>query len=783
MIPLPWRWLWRNFNLVLLLAAITCLALALGKVVRGVTWSLLVPISLFAVACGWGAGASRLNPKQAWLSLTGLGIPGVFIHVTGLVRPLGGLILAVFSLMLQIALWFYDRVLIDVSPVLAAWTNLTGHVASILARLWEWSVALVAGKTVLDPLAAGLVWSLLLWLVGAWAGWQLRRTCRALVALTPGGVVLALVLDYTRGETGLVIVYLTILLALMGLSRNVWMHLQWQRRRVDFAKSIVFDTLLMVGLVTVLLVLAAAGAPSFSWRELLDKLQEANQNVEDRVAESLGLEAPPNVAIEAVYRAEGLPRQHLLDIPPERLQDVVLTISTGELPPLPEAVVGLYPARYYWRAITYDVYSGVGWRSSPAVAVLLPANTPLLELSPEYRRVTQHIERRPGAGSSLYWTGLLAQANTELEIAWRTKPPANPDPVQTGDMLGALTDSEEYTVVSYVPQFSAARFRRAGGDYPAEIISRYLQLPESTPERVLALARELTQADPTPYDRAESIEAYLRGFPYTLEVKPPPQGRDVVDYFLFTARQGYCDYYATAMVVLARAAGLPARVVVGYASGEYDAPTAKYIIREKDAHSWVEVYFSGIGWVEFEPTAALPVIPRSGDENASETPPNLPAGQSAIAWLKTQWRDLVSSLAGQAFIAGSALIVLFFLWQMGEMWFLYLIPAPQAIAQIYSRLEKVSTRVLPDLPAGHTPCQLQTALAHRLRGIKGRLLKDVFSKADLAIERIVALYVAQAFSGHPPSRSQVNRGIRTWIHLRWRLWLATSSKIHPRSGN
>ncbi len=96
---------------------------------------------------------------------------------------------------------------------------------------------------------------------------------------------------------------------------------------------------------------------------------------------------------------------------------------------------------------------------------------------------------------------------------------------------------------SYLPQINVSQLRATASDYPPEINRRYLRLPASTPERVLALAREITQVAPTPYDRVAAIETYLRTFPYTLEVRPPPSDRDLVDYFLFTAQQGYCDYY------------------------------------------------------------------------------------------------------------------------------------------------------------------------------------------------------------------------------------------------
>ena len=168
---LAWNWMRKNVSLILLLVAGACLAWALGDLIRGATWSLLMPVSLSAVACGWGVSKSRLNSKQARVSLIALGVPGVFIYVGGLARPLGRLSLSLFSMIPQIALWLSDRTPVDASLLLTTWVELTEHLASLFARLWEWSAALFAGNPFLDPLAAGLVWSLLLWLVGAWAGW------------------------------------------------------------------------------------------------------------------------------------------------------------------------------------------------------------------------------------------------------------------------------------------------------------------------------------------------------------------------------------------------------------------------------------------------------------------------------------------------------------------------------------------------------------------------------------------------------------------------------------
>jgi len=780
MIPRLWNWLSKNVNLVVLLSASICLALAVGQVLRGATWFLLMPVSLSAVLSGWLLAGSRINPKRAWVVLAVLGLVGIALFVAGLGRPLGRLIVSVFSLVPQVVLRVFDRGLVDFGPLRFAWTELANHVAGILSRAWVWFAAIFAGKTLIDPLVAVLVWNLVLWFVGAWAAWRLRRNHQVLLALAPGGIVMASVLDYVRGDVGLLILYLGCLLALMGIVGNEWRLTQWKRRNVDFSESIPLESLVATGMVTVALVLSAAGTPSISWRELVKKIRERDSSSEDRVAQSLGLQPSTDVAGSEAYSSAGLPRSHILTGPPELLQELVMTVSTGELPPVPEnvpdALNEIHPRSYHWRTITYDRYSGVGWSSSQAREVLLPADTPLLDSPANYRLVSQHIIRNPDQGDSAYWTGILAQVDSDVEIAWRAEPPADPNPADDGDMLGALVNVDEYNVVSYVPRVSLSELRASGSDYPPQISNKYLELPESTPERVIALARQLTLASPTPFDRAVAIESYLRTFPYTLDVEPPPPGRDIADYFLFTAKKGYCDYYASSMVVLARAAGLPARLVIGYASGDYSFSTAEYVVRQKDAHSWVDIYFSGIGWVEFEPTANQPAIVREGT-TASEPSPGLPGGLSALSWLKLQWYTLFSTLGGQLLTAGIGIILLLVLWQLLEVGRLYLLSPRKAVVLIYSRMGKVAMRMLPGLHPGYTPHQFQLALFARFREEKISLKRSLLLRVEPDVEHIISLFVAQVFSQHSPTRKQVNGGIRSWARVRWRLWVARFGKL------
>lgn len=133
---------------------------------------------------------------------------------------------------------------------------------------------------------------------------------------------------------------------------------------------------------------------------------------------------------------------------------------------------------------------------------------------------------------------------------------------------------------------------------------RYLQLPKDLPERVSNLAGEITSSADNDYDRAKAIEAYLsKNYVYTLEPGDVPENRDFVDYFLFDSKQGYCTYYASAMTILVRSLGIPARYVEGYILPSKPVSENSYEVTNKEAHAWVEVYFEGFGWIPFEPTA------------------------------------------------------------------------------------------------------------------------------------------------------------------------------------
>lgn len=146
-------------------------------------------------------------------------------------------------------------------------------------------------------------------------------------------------------------------------------------------------------------------------------------------------------------------------------------------------------------------------------------------------------------------------------------------------------------------------------------LDRYLQLPETLPQRVRDLAMEITADQESVYDQAKAVEQYFRtnGFVYSQNNVAVPEGEtDYVDQFLFDTKVGYCDNFSTSMVVLLRSAGIPARWVKGFAPGEVietENGEQVFQVTNNNAHSWVEAYLPGIGWMNFEPTIGFTNTP------------------------------------------------------------------------------------------------------------------------------------------------------------------------------
>lgn len=221
------------------------------------------------------------------------------------------------------------------------------------------------------------------------------------------------------------------------------------------------------------------------------------------------------------------------------------------------------------------------------------------------------------------------------------------------------------------------------------IYDMYLRMPAEFPERVKDLSKELVKDNSTDYDKVKTIERYLSsGFSYTLTPPAPPKGADFVDFFLFRAKEGYCVHFATAMTMMVRSIGIPARYVEGYAMPGAPSEGGSYAISNDRAHAWTEVYFEGIGWIPFEPTASfmeafyttqkpteadpeMPSLSDGADDVQQETEV-APAEEGTVDAFEALAEDAVEEVAGSRVsvlrMVLLALVVLFF-GTIGIQWF------------------------------------------------------------------------------------------------------------------
>jgi transglutaminase-like putative cysteine protease len=523
--------------------------------------------------------------------------------------------------------------------------------------------------------------------------------------------------------------------------------------------------------------------PSISVQQMVEWIERAARGqpgeAQPAVAADTGgsVSGPEPVLTEDSVRAPGWPRRHLLGSGPELSEQVVMMVYPVQGDASDGAAMttlGGPRPQFYWRGLTYDQYTGLGWYASETETVEYSAGDLAIWAdsvadAPEgrYLRMVRHkVQVVRDSDGLLHGPGILVAADRDYSVAWRSRPGEGDR--FAGDAFGAVIRGARYPMAyrvdSWVKFIGEAQLRSAGTAYPEWVRNRYLALPDGMPARVLARARDLTATEPTPYDRALAIETYLRTFPYSLDLPKPPRDQDVVDYFLFDLQQGYCDYYATAMAVLARAAGLPARLVVGYASGTYDEADNRYVVTEADAHSWVEIYFPGYGWIEFEPTSARPTFGRSTDLPAA-VPPNFePLVGPGIGLPGFWW----VGLPGMAFLVGLGLAC----WSVIDGWRLRRLSLKMAAAELYWRLYHSGRRLSVPMRPGDTPYEFVASLAEWVtRRLEGMRWAAPLSPITREARWLVELYVRSCYARGTPDATDLKLAMQIWRRLQRRLWL------------
>lgn len=766
-------WLLRLFlgadalGLLVIVAALQVLVYGVSSSLRNTDTSSFFWICTAAALVGYGMGKGKWRGWQASAGIAALGVMFAWILGARLTQPLLSLLRAAFSILPQIVPAIQSKSAVDWTVLLEAWTVVAQASAMLTMRLQTWLMGFDASVQINDPLVRNIVWVLILWLCSAWMGWFAAKR-NAAASMLPAMSLLAAVISYSEYRVESLWVMVILLLFLMGIWNYRNHTLQWLKQRIDFSDSIRIDNSQAVIFLTLAVGAFAFVTPSISWREILDTIRERRDKSE--AAEMLGVQPPRGSGKPVATQLPSLPRDHLLTGGNANSEQIVMLIRTGELPPLANPSLPVAAPRYYWRSTVYDQYVGAGWVTSAIVPQTIAADTPLIPgLLTGYRLVHLDVEMVETEGR-LFWSGTLFSVDTPFTANWRVRPPsdlfADQQALLQADLFAALTDAGTYQAETYVPTPTVNALRAAPADYPEQIRLYYLPLPRSVPERVLDLASDITRGLTTPYDKAKAIESYLRtNYPYDLAVPAPPADRDVADYFLFDLKKGYCDYYATSMVVLARASGLPARFVSGYAPGSYDAPNAQYIIRELNAHSWAEVYFPQIGWVEFEPTASLPEIERSEDilsmpldQGNEETASDLLTRfrlERILLWSSPLLSALVFALLYVVFI---------------DRWLVLRLPPETAIENVYQRFYRSARPIAGAWTRAETSSQFLRKLTSAIDMIGSqtryrKLTEHIHADANALTD----LYHSSLFTKRGTRKQDALLAWRTWKHLQRQL--------------
>jgi transglutaminase-like putative cysteine protease len=289
----------------------------------------------------------------------------------------------------------------------------------------------------------------------------------------------------------------------------------------------------------------------------------------------------------------------------------------------------------YWKAEDLEFFDGTGWRNDIGFGSPIPV-APGLREHPRWK-----TDVRVTIGG-MTTRDFIAPGET-LSISRSPRQPigTRPGGFSVAENEDPLESGNAYRAESYVPRPSPKQLRASGTDYAAylgreltmftptngssgRVYVRFAPFGSGVPDlavgpgvgpqdvdqvldesgygRVLALARRLSAGARTPLEVVARVEAYLDDtdrFTYSEDV---PNRRLPIPAFLFADKAGYCQHFSGAMALLLRMAGIPARVAAGFAPGQFDAGKGQYVVRDLDAHSWVEVWFNGIGWVTFDPT-------------------------------------------------------------------------------------------------------------------------------------------------------------------------------------
>jgi transglutaminase-like putative cysteine protease len=698
----------------------------------------------------------------------------------GLGQGSGGLNVATLALVSALAVGLTYGV--AVSPLLPATGYIVSHLAGVLvvvvalewpAPPWAWHA--VPGLAALFSRPVGSVDAATIALLSGGLAWELAYACTWLVVrerrvwLALGLIVgiLALTQQPWEHDTFVALLCIAGLLLVVVVTDTERQLLRPRRLQAGLSRRL---TPLLLIPISVLLVAGAWAMPLPQvrpWGSQAGPWQIDISNATiDRLISRLGLhnrQSTPAVAGLTALSSFG------------RELRVGGTFSPTNTPMLAGYVAD--PTHLpYWRGAVYDRYVAGAWHILPAATVREAGGVqlPLPDGAARTAPITQVVDLLRPSGT-LFTAGVPLLVQTPAVALVSSAAPSS-GVLSLAPAQGTVTG--RYAAASLLPATAPLS--------PPPTLSaavRDIDLSLPTLPRVVALARRLVGHEGDAYRRALALQGYLRdprnSFIYDTSPPQAPSGRDPVDYFLFDAKRGFCTHFAAAMVVLARAAGIPARLVTGYLPGHLE--NGRLVATAADAHAWPELWITGRGWLPFEPTpgfaASAPgtsgIVRPTSSTNASAVAPTAGTAvatapltatttASAGAGGKTsgprsgsphsRGGDESSPLqrVGPMLVLGAALLVLARLFTL----FLY---ARGDATELYARMRRLAGLLRAAPRAGQTPLEWAREIAVRA------------PDDGAAVLAITGLYVRQRYGGRHLQQSELVAARSSWrmLRLRW----------------
>jgi transglutaminase-like putative cysteine protease len=502
--------------------------------------------------------------------------------------------------------------------------NLWGRLQHVIQEL-------LTRKPITDNLLFLFLMALLFWSLAIYTGFVLVREGNPWKVVLPGGIAAFVIHSFDPllvSRSWFLAFYLFFALLLVARMVYIKNTAKWKERHTHTPPDIGFDFSRVALVLSMILVFFAWNVPM-----LADTFEPAAQIWQTASKPWLTVKDRFSFMFESLRSTVSLVQNFYgdtlsLGMGSQLSDQVVMEVQAPTNPP--------NGIRYYWEARTYGTYETNQWFSNLRTAHALTADSADIKQPGAGVRAEITFTFFPHAAiSNLYavpeplWISLPTQAYMVL----------NPDGlINFGALISKnyIRPGERYVVRSAVDALTIMELKDAGTLYPDWVTDEYLQLPENITSRTKELAENIASGVNNPYDIVLAVTEYLRNnIEYTQSISQPPSNQERVDWFLFDYEKGFCNYYASAEVILLRSLGIPARLAVGFAQGErVETPTQQqpqpggsqnitneqqietstYIVRQKDAHAWPEIYFPGLGWVIFEPTVSQqPLVRLSGE--------------------------------------------------------------------------------------------------------------------------------------------------------------------------